>query len=151
MTAYTPDDVARCVVQSQCEQLVLKSAQLADLQAHEALTALFTPDAELSRPGTEPILGHDAILASYRSKSPDRITKHLILGTLFDHVTADAVSAVSQVLLWTAEASDISGPFGRPAKNKAIVGEFVDEFILVDGGWRIRRRTAHFAMFQALS
>jgi len=150
MTMYSSEDIARFVVQSQCAQLVLKAAECADLQAYEQLTALFTLDAELSRPSAEPIIGYDAILASYRSKSRERITKHLILSTLFDNVTADTVSAVSQVLLWTAELRDVSGPFGRPAKNKAVIGEFVDDFILIDGSWRIRQRIARFVMFQTL-
>src|SRR5690606_31199066 len=68
-------------IESACKNLVARAAYLTDKQDHEAFAECFTANARLTRPGGEPLIGREAILASYRGRPADRITRHLITNT----------------------------------------------------------------------
>jgi len=131
-----------------CRDLVLRAAALTDAQQHEDFAALFTEDGVLVRPGAQPLQGRAAIVASYLARPPRRITRHLISNTLVVLESASAARATSCVLLWSGLASDAAGPFGRPAQDRQVVGEFDDRFVLTPQGWRIARRSASFVLFR---
>lgn len=131
-----------------CRDLVTSAAVLVDTQNYEGFAALFTEDGILCRPGAEPLQGRAAIIASYRSKPAERITRHLLSNTLVQLASDTQAHATSNVLLWAGNITDPAGPFGRPLQGRQVVGEFEDWFVLTVEGWRIQRREARFLLFQ---
>jgi ketosteroid isomerase-like protein len=131
-----------------CRDLVLCAAAYADAGDARTLAALFTAEAELVRPGGQPILGREAIATAYRERPAERITVHLVCGTLFDACGPDAASATSRVLLWSGDRGSDAGPHGRPAAPRQVVGSFRDRFVRTAEGWRIARRHASFELFR---
>jgi len=136
----------KLVAEQACRDLVLQAAALTDSQAYEEFAALFCDDGELIRPGGQPLRGRAAIVESYRARPAGRITRHLVTNTLVQLDSDTAAHARSSVLLWTGSVSDGTGPFGRRAHPRQVVGEFEDSFELTANGWRIARREARFVL-----
>jgi len=145
MTA--PDETGRWLIVAACCDTVTRAARLTDLQDHTGFAALFTEDAELRRPGAEVLHGRAAILASYRARPADRLTRHLVAGSVVDVIDASHARATSTVLLYRGQLDDPVGPFGRPTHGPAVVGEFDDLLRReADGCWRIEWRHAQFVL-----
>jgi ketosteroid isomerase-like protein len=134
----------RLLDEAACRELVLRAAALADGGQPDALAAVFTGDAHLTRPNGVVLEGREAIARAYRDRPGHRITVHLVCGTLFDEVGPDHASATSRVLLWAGDLRAGSGPQGRAAEGRQVVGRFVDRFVRTAEGWRIDRRVACF-------
>ncbi|MDR8071385.1 nuclear transport factor 2 family protein [Burkholderia cenocepacia] len=143
-----PKNVDQLVAQAACSRLVLLAAALTDNGEFDKFAELFTPEASLNRPNGDVLKGRQAILDSYAKRPADRITRHLILGTLFTDSGDDLICATSQALVWNANKADAAGPFGRPACGKEVVGHFTDTFVRVGEDWRIGTRVAEFTMFR---
>lgn len=137
----------RLSAESACRDLVLRSAAHSDAGEATALAALFCVDAELVRPSGQTVVGRAAIERVYRDRAPERITAHLVCGTLFDEIGHDSARATSRVLLWTADARCEPGSHGRPAAPRQVVGTFHDTFAHTHEGWRIAHRRATFDLF----
>jgi uncharacterized protein (TIGR02246 family) len=136
------------LAQQACRDLVMRAAACTDSQDHDGFAALFAPDGELVRPGAQPLVGREAIVASYRARPADRLTRHLVTNTLVTLQSTTQARATSVVLLWSGSVADAAGLFGRPAQARQVVGEFDDEFVRGDEGWRIARRVASFVLFK---
>lgn len=145
--ADTPDDTtatARLRAEAACRELVLRAAALADAGRADDLAALFTPDGCLTRPGGALLHGREAIAQAYRERPAHRLTAHLVCGTLFDSLTAHTARGSSRVLLWSGDARSETGPQGRRADARQLVGRFDDHFVHTAEGWRIAGRVACF-------
>jgi len=134
--------------QALCRDLVARTAYFTDQQNHEAFAGLFTEDAQLARPGGAWLNGRAEILASYRAKPADRITRHLVSNTVFSDTQAGSAQAVSYVLLWSTTADAAPEAFGRKANARQVLGEFHDSFVKTEQGWRIAKREAVFIMYR---
>ncbi|OLL30705.1 hypothetical protein BTH42_15775 [Burkholderia sp. SRS-W-2-2016] len=132
-----------------CRALVIKAAELVDGGRFAALSGVFSSDALLVRPNGATLSGCDAIVASYAARPADRISRHLIFASNFTGIKAEHATATTQVLLWSGSTDDAPGPFGRPSRGQQIVGRFDDEFVFIDGAWRIGKRVASFELFVA--
>jgi len=146
MSATNPD-TGVLAVQAICADLVVRSAGYTDSHDHEAFAGLFAPDARLTRPGGEPLVGREAILASYRAKPAERLTRHLVTNTRFTELSGDSASAISYVLLWSSSTAEPIEAFGRKAAPRQVLGEFHDRFAKTGQGWRIAERRASFIMY----
>lgn len=143
------DELRRAATIAGCCDTIARAARLADLQQHEAFAALFTEEAELQRPGGAWLRGREAILAAYRERPAERLTRHLIAGTVVDLLADGDAAALSTVLLWSGVRTDPDGPSGRPARGPRCVGEFDDRLRRGDDGvWRIVRRQARFVLHE---
>lgn len=140
----TPLD--RLLIEQACRDLVQLAVARTDAQDHEGFVALFTPDAVLVRPNGAALSGREAIVASYRERPANRITRHLLCGTLFTACDEAAAAATTQVLLWSGHADDVAGPFGRPSPRQ-VLGAMEDRFVRTPDGWRIAHRVASFSLF----
>lgn len=130
-----------------CCDTIARAARLADLQKHDAFVALFTEDAQLQRPGGEWLYGREAIRAAYGERPAQRLTRHLVAGTVVDLHAGNEATALSTVLLWSGRLTDAEGPFGRRAHGPQRIGEFDDRLRRGDDGvWRIARRQARFVL-----
>lgn len=140
-------ELDRWVIVSACQQTILRAAAAADAGDAAALANLFTVDAVLERPNAAPLQGRDAIRLAYAGRPAERITRHLVTNTLVDVISLDKAHASSLVLLWTGSRNDEAGAHGRPADARQLVGEFEDDLVATDEGWRIARREAEFVLY----
>lgn len=150
--------LAQLQAESACRALVLQAAALADAGQPEALAALFTAQGRLTRPSGALLQGREAIAAAYRARPPQRLTAHLVFGTLFLALGADEARATSRVLLWTGTAAPDAGAAdpadtantahiaGRRADARQTVGRFDDHLVRTPEGWRIAERVAVFEL-----
>lgn len=139
--------VERCVAESACRDVIGRAARRLDANELDGLADLFTPDVVVVRPGKEPLHGIEALIESYRARPASHITRHLITGSVVAMRVPDEAHAISNVLLWTADAGETQGPFGRRAKSRQVVGELEDTLRLcADGLWRIARREGRFVL-----
>ena len=108
-------ETERLQAEKACRDIVLSAARAVDDQDYRALAALFAPDGELVRPGGTPLVGPEAILASYAAKDPERLTRHIVCN---HQVTVDSDAAARSscvVILWTSQRSEELTPRGRLA------------------------------------
>ncbi|RKP58672.1 nuclear transport factor 2 family protein [Pararobbsia silviterrae] len=140
------DPVSLMVIEHACRRLVAQSAHCVDASQFNALSNVFSANARLVRPNGSVLEGREAIIAAYTSRPADRITRHLVLNTLFHSVHQASASATTRILLWATRAEVEPGPFGRPVRGPQIVGAFADTFLIEDGVWRIATRHASFEM-----
>lgn len=138
------DAVEMLLAEKRCCELVLSAAEAVDRQAYEALVALFTEDATLVRPGGQPLRGRAAILASYASKSPDRLTQHLVCNHRVEVDPSGFAQSRCKVLLYASDSHREMTNQGRLADSTHHVGEIVDRLVLTADGWRIQQRHAWF-------
>lgn len=141
------DTAERHEIERACRELVLRAASRADAGDAAGLAGLFAVDGVLVRPNAQPLQGRDAIQAAYAQRPADRITRHLVTNTLVEVESSASARAISHVLLWTGSTNDPSGPQGRRAHARQLVGEFEDRFVLEPEGWRIQRRDARFVLY----
>lgn len=138
-----------CLLAEQaCRDLVVRAARFTDSRAYDDLARLFTEDGVLLRPGGAPLQGRDAIVASYRSRPAERLSRHLICNSLVHLETDTTARGTSSVLLWSGLRTDEPTAWGRPAQPLEVLGEFEDVFSLTSAGWRISRREASFVLFR---
>lgn len=141
----TLDPIVRWQIDAACRDTLARAARLTDLQDHAGFVAQFTEDAELVRPGGAQLRGREAILAAYRERPPQRLTRHLLAGTVVDVLSASEATAFTTVLLFSGDLQDALGAQGRPARGPAIVGSFDDVLRAgPNGQWQIARRRASF-------
>lgn len=142
-------DLERLLAEKACHDLVLAAAQAVDQQDYPALAALFADDGELVRPGGSPLLGPQAIQASYAAKDPERLTRHVVSNLRVTVDSSTSARAHCVVTLWTTQRSEALTPQGRKANPMQQVGEIEDEFVRTPSGWKIQRRRAQFNIYQS--
>jgi hypothetical protein len=130
-------------IQQACTELVSRYAYLNDERRFEELAALFTEDALLYRPSApdQAIEGREAILASFRKRTPDTMTFHVCSDILIEVQDAHRAQGRSRILLLSATrpAHGTAPPAGTP-----MPGVFNDLFALTDDGWRFAQRRGSF-------
>jgi len=142
------NETERLQAEKACRDIVLAAARAVDQQDYRALAALFAGDGELVRPGGTPLVGPEAIFASYASKDPERLTQHIVCN---HHVTVDSDTTARSscvVILWTSRRGEELTPKGRLADAMQQVGEIDDWFVRTPDGWKIQRRAARFTMYR---
>lgn len=128
----TPVD--RLLAEHEIARLVTEFALLNDRADWDSVAATFVEDGRFVRPaGGEPVIGRDAIRASFSSRPP-RKSCHLITNIVVDLISADAAVARCTLMLFTA-------PFGETtATSPALIGGFNDRLIRTADGWRFAER-----------
>lgn len=138
------NDTTDAAAESACIRIVHASAAANDRRDWAALAALYTVDGELVRPSGQVVTGRDAIEAAYRSGPADRRTRHVCTNTLVAMTSATTASATTSVLLftWTEPEAGSDDAADLPAAKGPAIGEFADELVLTDDGWRLASRRA---------
>jgi uncharacterized protein (TIGR02246 family) len=130
----TPLD--RLFAEHQIADLVTRYAVLNDDGDFEGMAALFADDARFIRPsGGDPIVGRDAILASYQGRPP-RISRHLITNIVVDLASESEAACRSTIVLYTAEPGALPADANKPA----LLGGFRDRLVKTADGWRFAER-----------
>ena len=131
------------LIEHTCSKLINRFAYLNDAQRYAELAELFSDDARFARP-TDPdnyTLGKDNILAAFMARPKDRISRHAMSNILIDVTSESTAKGVSYVILYTASTDDVAEKFGLQANQSQFIGEFYDDFILTDTGWKIASRS----------
>lgn len=132
-----------------CRDLVVAAAAAVDRQDYAALVQLFTPEATLTRPDGVLLSGRQAIFDAYASRSPDRLTQHLVCNHVV-RIGTDSTTAQSHcvILLWSGQRSAPLTAKGRSADSQEQVGEMADQLVLRPEGWQIHSRVARFNFYK---
>jgi hypothetical protein len=134
-------------IEASCERLVLDFAFFSDQKENEALAELFTQDGTMTRPSGETLAGRAAILKEYQSRPAARITRHLCTNVRIVVESENRAHGLTYALVYSALA--IEPPlqhFGVKVEPRQLIGEFEDEFVRTDDGWKIASRRARFVM-----
>lgn len=131
----------RQIIEWECRQLALRFTALSDRQQWREACALLTDDAVFARPTDpeNPLVGRDAILAAFESRPAGRVTRHICSNLVMTARSEMQVSGHLYALLYTGDRSDDDSTI-IVANDKQLVGEFEDEYVRTEHGWRIAKR-----------
>jgi ketosteroid isomerase-like protein len=128
----TPID--RLIAEQDIARLITRFGLLNDSGDWAGVAAMFTTDAKFIRPaGGDPVVGRDAIRASFESRPP-RKSCHLIANIVVDVISADEAQARSTLLLYAAPAG------ASEAGSPALIGGFKDRLVRTADGWHFAER-----------
>ncbi|MES2536665.1 MAG: nuclear transport factor 2 family protein [Pseudomonadota bacterium] len=136
----------RSDIERACERLIYLSTYLNDERKFDELVEMFTEDAQLIRPNSpgQPLTGHDAIRAAYKSRPAGVLTFHNCSDVVVTVESATTATARSKMLVLIAgkkeggtepDAASVKGP------TAAI---FHDSFVLTAQGWKFAKRQGAF-------
>ncbi|MDT8400011.1 MAG: nuclear transport factor 2 family protein [Pseudomonadales bacterium] len=135
------DDIL--TIEQICSGLIIQLANYNDAMRYEELAALFAEDGRFARP-TDPenyVVGNADILASFQARPRDRLTRHIISNIQIDVHSKTAASGRSYGLLFTGSLNNQAEKFGVQANASQFIGEFYDDFVKTDRGWKFSRHT----------
>jgi hypothetical protein len=139
MNAMTPE--AKIIIESECRQLALQFVALGDQQNWSGMCALLTDDATFARPTDpdHPIVGRAEILAAFESRPAGKITRHICTNMIVTVLSPSRASGSMYALLYTGDREN-RGDLGVIADERQLVGEFEDDYVRTEEGWRIAGR-----------
>ena len=100
------------------------------------LVALYTDDAVLELPGTDPVVGSAALREAFAAWAPTRPQLHLVGNVLVRPAGPGEATATSDVAMMQR---------GEAGWAVQVVGHYEDTFRLVGGAWKLRRRSTTFS------
>ena len=131
-----------------CSKLCNQFAVFNDAGSHEALVALFTEDGRYARP-TDPdnfVSGRAAILAAFIARPKDKITRHLITNIVVNVTGAKTAQGLCYVTLFNGSTANPAERFGFKANPSVLIGEYHDEFVLTESGWKFSQRVGRLIL-----
>jgi hypothetical protein len=131
-----------------CSKLCSQFAVFNDAGNHEDLVALFTEDGRYARP-TDPdnfVGGRAAILAAFKARPKDKITRHLITNTIVNVTGAKTAHGLCYVTLFHGSTANPAEKFGFKANAAVLIGEYHDEFSLTGSGWKFSQRAGRLIL-----
>jgi len=138
-------DDERRAIETDCRKLAIESFVLIDSREWTALADLYTEDAVFTRPTApdQPIRGRAAILAQYEARPASKITRHFVPNVLIDVQGGDKAKGLLYVLLVTGTVETETPAFPITADPVQLVGDFRDDYIRTEAGWRIAKRAGN--------
>lgn len=126
-----------------CAKLVNQFALYSDSGRYDELAALFTEDGRYARPTapTQVVEGRGALLAAFKARPQDRLTRHLVTNVLVDVTSPTTARGFSYVTQYAGTVDKPAASFGWLAQPSQLVGEYSDEYVLTPAGWKIRQRS----------
>ena len=139
----------RLAIEWECEKLTRQYALYVDAGDYDLLERLFASDAVFVRPTDpdNPIAGRDSIIAGFRKRPADRVTRHVVCNTVVEADDATNAHGRSYMVLY-------QGSRGAEGETMAmdkpvLVGAFEDRFVFEDGAWRFLMRAGSLALKSA--
>ena len=122
-------------IEQACTDLILDYAYYRDRPDADAFADLFAEDAELRVLGQE-YVGREAIGDRLRNAAGGPVFRHM-MSTIRVFVQDDShARGVSYVTVYSAAGGTLPRPLTQPLG----VGEYHDDFVRTDEGWKIQRR-----------
>lgn len=135
-------------IEQACAKLINQFAVFNDMGRHEELAALFVENGRYARP-TDPekfAEGRAAILAAFKARPADRLTRHIIANIIVDVTSATTATGISYIALYTGSAAKTAEKGGFVGNASVLVGEFYDHFVLTSAGWRFSQRQGRLTL-----
>jgi len=128
-----------------CTDLVLDYAVYRDQGNVDGYAGLFTLDGSLTVQG-KTTTGREALRARIRQARSGPRTRHLVSTIRITPIDENRASGVSYATIYSARRPGIGADSATEAgplmvKRFAAIGDYVDEFVRTDDGWRIHKRT----------
>ena len=137
------NDMERALAEQACMKLVNRFANLNDAMRYEELAGLFVEDGSFARP-TDPdnfTEGRAAILEAFQARPKEKITRHVISNIEVDITSESTAKSRCYAVLYTGSADKPAQKFGLEASASQFIGEFYDDFVKTDEGWKFKRRS----------
>lgn len=125
-----------------CSKLCNQFAVFNDAGNYNDLAALFIEEGRYARP-TDPdnfVSGRAAILAAFKARPKDKITRHLISNIVVTVTSPTTAQGLCYVTLFNGSTSNPAEKFGFKANSAVLIGEYHDEFVLTEAGWKFSQR-----------
>ena len=134
------DDDQRMMIEHECERLVMRYCHLVDGGEAGRLPELFTDDGVWASPGTRLVgRGELSAVMNQRQARRDLRSRHVCSTFVCDVIDEDRATGVVYLSLYRRESDpEHEGPVGM--SGPAMVGEYRDEFVRTEHGWRINAR-----------
>jgi hypothetical protein len=143
------DDDQRMMIEHECERLVMRYCHFVDGGEAGRLPELFTDGGVWASPGTR-LVGRDELSAvmNQRQARRDLRSRHVCSTFVCDVIDEDRATGVVYLSLYRREGvPEHEGPVGM--SGPAMVGEYRDEFVRTEHGWRIASRELIVAFTRA--
>lgn len=136
------------LIEHECEQVLLRSIRTFDERDWQGFADTFAPDGVFFRANqpTQPLTGREAILAALKARPADRLTRHLCTNVQIEVIDQDHAKGQCYLYLFSATATPPEKAMGGPADPVQRIGEYSDEYVRTDQGWRIARRVGVIVM-----
>lgn len=130
----------RVLIERDCERLQVRYALAADTGDVEAFVGLFAENGSVEVPEHPAFVGHEAIRDSIRALAATVITmRHIITNRLVTVIDENQAEGICYLTVYNSDAEpDAQGM--RPAGLPATIGEYTDQFVKTDTGWRFQSR-----------
>ena len=135
-------EAERIAIEHACTRLMNQFAILNDSGRFAELAELFTEDARYARPIAPDALieGRDSIRATFEARPKERVGRHFISNIVIDVHSTVRASGMCYVSLFSGSIDKPAEKFGLQAIPPQLVGEYHDEFVLTDAGWKFQLR-----------
>ena len=130
------DQSQKILIKDACESVSLQFGRLQDERRHDELAELMAVDAIYVRLGEE--LKADDFVAWVKTTPPNK-TRHFVTSTAFSVIEETHAKGVTYYTLYLYDG-DEDTPY--PLEGPFVVGEYHEEFVPTDHGWKIKRREA---------
>ena len=130
------DQSQKIRIKDACQSISVEFGRLQDERRHDELANLMTVDAIYVRLGEE--LKCDEFIAWVKTTPPNK-TRHFVTSTAFSNVGETHAKGVTYYTLYLY-GGDENTPY--PLEGPFVVGEYHEEFVATDHGWKIKRREA---------
>ena len=133
-------DLQRLVDERACEKLISEYCHLVDFGNASAIAQLFILEGQWSGPGVD-MVGQSEIEAGFSARQAvtRRQSRHLCTNVSID-VEGDEARGLCYLLNFRHDSQSGTAETPAPAGLPKYVGEYHDQFVRTDQGWRFASR-----------
>ena len=136
-------DLEVLTIERTCEKLIYEFFEAIDARNDRHLANLFIEDCTYARP-IDPntiMSGRAAVVKAFEDRPSGRVSRHICSNVRITVDSPTRAHGVSRVVLITGPDTPPAHPqFGFQADARQLIGEFDDEFVKTDTGWRFVSR-----------
>jgi hypothetical protein len=85
-------------------------------------------------------MGRHDILSSFEARPSERVGRHLITNIVIDVLDSSTAKGICYAALYSGTAGVMAEKFGLQAQASQFIGEYEDDFVLTDQGWKFAQR-----------
>lgn len=142
-------DLQRLVDERACEKLISEYCHLVDFGNASAIAQLFILEGQWSGPGVD-MVGQSEIEAGFSARQAvtRRQSRHLCTNVSID-VEGDEARGLCYLLNFRHDSQSGTAETPAPAGLPKYVGEYHDQFVRTDQGWRFASRRFDLAFLRS--
>ena len=142
-------DLQRLVDERACEKLISEYCHLVDFGNASAIAQLFILEGQWSGPGVD-MVGQSEIEAGFSARQAvtRRQSRHLCTNVSID-VEGDEARGLCYLLNFRHDSQSGTAETPAPAGLPNYVGEYHDQFVRTDQGWRFASRRFDLAFLRS--